>query len=71
MTSFSGLTDPSRLNREPDRIRIKRVQSTSSLADAFRELGVSQQQMGELALLNNMELTNRVQAGTRIKVIGK
>lgn len=71
MTSFSKLTDPSKLNRTPTRIHIKKVQSTSTLADAFRYFGVKQDQMEELALLNDRELTGRVQAGRLIKVTGK
>lgn len=71
MTSFSKLTDPSKLNRAPTRIHIKKVQSTSTLADAFRYFGVKQDQTEELALLNDLELTDRVQAGRLIKVTGK
>jgi len=71
MTSFSKLSDPSKLNREPVRIRIKKVQRTSTLANAFRYFGVDQNKMEELALLNNLELTDQVQTGRLIKITGK
>ncbi|MBN2697685.1 MAG: M48 family metalloprotease [Bacteroidales bacterium] len=71
MTNFSKLTDPVRLNKKPDRIYIKKVQTSGSLADALRYYGVKQDKLEELALLNNMELTDRVQAGKLIKVIGQ
>jgi len=71
MTTFSKLTEPSKLNIKPNRILIKKVQKTGTLADAFRQYGVPQAQMNELALLNNLELTDNVQAGKLIKIIGQ
>lgn len=70
MGSFSVLTDPSKLNRKPVRILVKRVQQTGTLAEVFRNYGVQQDKMQELALLNNLELTDRVQAGKLIKITG-
>jgi predicted Zn-dependent protease len=70
MGSFSVLTDPSKLNRKPVRILVKRVQQTGTLAEAFRYYGVQQDKMQELALLNNLELTDRVQSGKLIKITG-
>jgi len=71
MTNFSRLTDPVILNKKPDKIFIKKVQTSGTLADAFRYYGVKQDKMAELALLNDLELTDRVQAGKLIKVIGQ
>jgi predicted Zn-dependent protease len=70
MEGFDKLTDPSKLNRQPDRIRIKKVPRSGTLADAFRSLGIQQQEMEKMAFLNNMELTDQLQAGTMIKIIG-
>jgi predicted Zn-dependent protease len=70
MESFNKLTDPSKLNRQPKKIRIKKVQRTGTLANAFRSMGVQQQQMEKLAFLNNMDLSDQVQAGTMIKIVG-
>ncbi len=69
MTNFDKLTDPSKINVDPERIRIRKVQSAGTLADAFRSLGVRQDKMEELAFLNNMELTDNVTAGKLIKII--
>jgi predicted Zn-dependent protease len=71
MKGFNRLTDAARLNVQPTRIRIKKVQQSGTLADAFRYFGVPQNQMNELALLNNLELTDRVQSGKLIKITGK
>lgn len=70
MEGFDNLTDPSKLNRQPNRIKIKKVPRSGTLADAFRSLGIQQQEMEKMAFLNNMELTDQLQAGTMIKIIG-
>jgi predicted Zn-dependent protease len=71
MESFSRLTDASKINIRPKRILIKKVQRTGTLADAFAYYGVKQDKRAELALLNNLELADKVQAGKLIKIIGE
>jgi len=71
MRSFNRLTDASKLNVKPKRIRVKKVQQSGTLADAFRYFGVPQSKMDELALLNNLELTDQIQSGKLIKIIGE
>ncbi len=71
MAHFDKLTDPSKINIEPQRILVKSVQHSGTLAEAFRYYGVSQNQMADFALLNNMELSDRVQSGKLIKIVGK
>ncbi len=70
MSNFTNLTEPSKLNVRPQRIKIKSVQRSGSLADAFNSFRVPQSKVNELALLNNMELSDRVQKGKLIKIIG-
>lgn len=71
MANFDKLTDPSKINVKPQRIVVKSVQRSGTLAEAFRYYGVSQNQMADFALLNNMELTDRVQPGKLIKLVGE
>jgi len=71
MKNFSRLTDPAKLNVKPDKLIVRRVQRESTLADAFRSFGIPQNMMNELALLNNMELTDRVPAGKLLKTVGQ
>jgi predicted Zn-dependent protease len=71
MANFNKLTDPSKLNIKPKKVLVKKVQRSGTLADAFQYLGVQQKQMDEFALLNNMELTDKLQAGKLIKIIGE
>ena len=71
MKTFSGLTDASKINIKPTKILVKKVQRAGTLANALSYYGVPQAKMKELALLNNMELTDNVQAGKLIKVTGQ
>ena len=68
MMNFDKLTDPARLNKQPKRISIKKVQRSGSLADALRSFGVPQQNMEEFAFLNNLELTDQVPVGKLLKI---
>ncbi|NQU86713.1 MAG: M48 family metalloprotease [Mariniphaga sp.] len=69
MASFNKLTDPRKINVEPKRIRVKQVQKVGTLADVFRGYGISQNEMANMALLNNMELSDRIERGKMIKII--
>jgi hypothetical protein len=50
---------------------VKNVEQAGSLSEVFALYKVPKSQYEELALLNNMELTDRVQAGKLIKIIGE
>jgi predicted Zn-dependent protease len=71
MKTFAQLTDASKINVKPQRILVKKVQRTGTLAEAFTSYGMKQDKFQELALLNNMELSDRVPAGTLIKITGE
>lgn len=71
MGSFAKLTDPARINVKPTRIHVKRVQQSGTLSEALRYHGVTTQKLEEHSFLNNLELTERVQAGKMIKVLGQ
>lgn len=69
MKTFNRLTDASKINVRPERVSIKKVQRTGTLASAFSYYGVKQDMMQELALLNDLELTDQVEAGKLIKIV--
>lgn len=71
MTRFARLTDPSKINVKPQRIRVKTVQKAGTVAEAFKALGVPQNKMNEIALLNDLALTDKLQPGMKVKVIGE
>lgn len=71
MQNFRELTDPAKLNKKPDRIRLRTVTSNTTLGNALRTFNMPQAKMEELSILNGMQLTDQVSAGTLIKTIGQ
>lgn len=69
MNSFSKLTDPAKINVQPQRVRIQTVAQDDTVANTLRRMGVSQNDLKEMAFLNNMELTDQVRAGTKLKIV--
>jgi predicted Zn-dependent protease len=66
---FDKLTDAAKLNVKPKRIKIVEVPATASLGQTFKSFKVQDSQMNELALLNDIELTEQVTKGMLIKII--
>ncbi|MDX1666237.1 MAG: M48 family metalloprotease [Saprospiraceae bacterium] len=69
--NFRKLTDLSKINVEPERIRIRTVESSGTLEQVLSSFGVPAERMNEFAILNSMELDATVEPGTLIKTIGK
>src|SRR5688572_22718893 len=69
MEGFRPLTDPVKINKKPQRVRIKTVNSSTTLAQAFRNYNVPTNRHEEFAILNGMLLTDNVPAGMLIKII--
>lgn len=69
MQSFRELTDASKINRKPDRVRIKTVKQNSTLKQALQSFNVPTKRMEEFAIVNGMNLNDRVAQGSLIKVI--
>ena len=70
MQGFRTLTDASKLNRQPERIRLRTVNSAMTLEQALRSYNVPQARLNEFAILNGMNLSDRLAQGTMIKVTG-
>ncbi len=68
-TGFQRLTDPARINVELSRVRLRSAPRTQSLRDTLNGFDVPEERLKELAVLNGMELGDRVEPGLRIKVI--
>ncbi len=71
MRNFRPLTDPSRMNVQPERVRIKTVEQTTTLEQALRSYRMPESRLQELAILNGMELKDQVTQGMLIKVVEK
>ncbi len=66
---FSILTDPSKINVQPQRISIKEANTTITLANALAGEGVSKDKFNKHAVLNGMTLDQKMDKGTLYKVI--
>jgi len=71
MQSFRPLTDPVKLNKKPQRIRIRNVGSSMTLSQFLIQNNVAGARLEEHAILNGMQLTDNVTQGTLIKIIGE
>ena len=69
MQNFRQLTDPAKLNKQADRVRIRTVNSNTTLAQALRSFNMPDAKLEELAILNGMKLTDNITSGTKIKII--
>jgi predicted Zn-dependent protease len=71
MEGFARLTEPDKLNRQPEHVRVKTLKLRSSLSQALKSNGVPDKRLEEMAILNGMQLNEQVNAGSLIKVVGK
>ncbi|SDX40407.1 M48 family metalloprotease [Hymenobacter psychrophilus] len=68
---FRRLTDANKLNRQSEKIRIRTAKAGQTLAQALTANGVSTKRHQELAILNGMQTTDKLSAGTLFKVVGR
>ena len=71
MEGFRPLTDLSRINKKPERVRIRTVNTNTTLSQVFRNNNVPEKRYEEFAILNGMKLTDNVAAGTMVKIISE
>ena len=69
MGSFRELSDQTKINKQAERVRVKTVPQDGTLAQALSSLRVDQKRTEEVAVLNGMDLNDRVERGMLIKVI--
>ena len=65
--SFAELTDQSKLNRKPERVKIVQVSQAGTLQQALLNARVPQDRLEEFAVLNGMELSQQIPSGYLIK----
>ncbi len=68
---FSKLRDKKKLEVKPDRIRIKTASVNGTVAEIFKHYDVDEDRYDELAILNGLDVDDKIYAGTRIKIISK
>ena len=69
MEGFAQLTDQSKINRQPERVKILTANRSATLQQHLQQAGVPSNRMQELAVLNGMALNANVPAGTLYKSI--
>jgi predicted Zn-dependent protease len=70
LSSFAPLNDPAKLNVKPKKIVVKTANG-GTVSQVLTSLGVPQDQLKDIALLNDMDLKDNVAAGKLIKLIGQ
>jgi predicted Zn-dependent protease len=71
MERFSALDDAEKINRQPERIRVKTVQQSGPLSNALKYHKTPDKRMEEVATLNGMKLSDPVEKGMLIKIIAQ
>lgn len=71
MQNFAELTEPDKLNRKPERIRIITVPQSATLSQVLQNNNIKQDRLEEFAVLNGMQLSDRVEKGTLLKVVSQ
>ena len=59
------------LNKKPERIRIKQVQRSGSVSEVLGYYGIPESRKKNIALLNNMDLSDRLIRGDLIKIVSE
>ncbi len=71
MGGFKTLSDPERINVEPERVRIRTIGRSATLQKVLETLGVQEKRLEEMAQLNGRRLTDTIPANTLLKVVMK
>jgi len=67
--SFKVLSDQSKINVLPTRIKIVSARRNYTLQEGLQDYGMIQNKFNELALLNGMQLTDQLPSGSLFKVL--
>lgn len=65
---YARLTDASKLNRQPQKIRIKAATGNTTLASALAANGIPSKRYEEMAILNGMQTSTQLPKGTLFKI---
>lgn len=69
MAGFRKLTDPSKINVKPAKIKIQTIQKSVVLSHYLAEQKIPAEQYETISLMNGIRLTDTLNPGTSIKVI--
>jgi predicted Zn-dependent protease len=69
LSRFAELTDARKINVQPDRVRVRRAAKADTLENALRALGVAENRVKEMSLLNGGEPNEPIPPNTLLKVV--
>ena len=69
MEGFRELKDQSKIDRQPERIRIRTVQQNGTFEQAMQAFNMPKNRFEELAILNGKERSDKVEKGMLLKTI--
>jgi len=70
MEGFQMLSDPSKIDVAPDRVRVASASQSGTLQAVLQQAGLyTKEDQEEVAILNNLTLQDQVSAGTLLKII--
>jgi predicted Zn-dependent protease len=67
--NFRPLTDPEKLNRKPDRLKIQAAPRDGSFRELMAAMGMPASRLNELGVMNSLKLDDRVARGSLLKII--
>lgn len=71
MTNFRVLTNQSRIDVFPTRVKVETIPSAMTLSQALMRFNQPQDKLETIAILNNMQLTDQLKPGTLIKTLSE
>jgi len=69
LSGFKRLSDPKKLKVTPKKLVVKTVKQAASAQQTFASFGVKADELENIAILNGIRLNDRLNAGTKIKLI--
>ena len=69
MKGFRQLSDPKKIDVQPNRIRARLTKKTNTVENALRALGVPDHRLKEMVILNGMTPGQNIPANTLLKVV--
>lgn len=69
--NFRPLTDPDKLNRQPERVRVRPAPRDGTFREVMAALGMPANRVEELGVVNSLRADDRVARGTMLKVIAR
>jgi predicted Zn-dependent protease len=69
MKSFDHLRNQAALTKQPQRVKIERVEQPGELRQILTRFGVKEANLEEIAIVNGMYLEDKLQRGDLVKVV--